>query len=127
MATIQQTYHIHGPVQSVWAALVQPKHIAVWSGAPARMSAKVGAGFRLWGGDIHGRNIAVIPKKKLVQEWFGGDWTKPSMVTITLAAEKAGTRLRLIQTGVPAGERHEFADGWKLYYFGPLQAHVERQ
>lgn len=127
MRNIQQTYHIRGPVDAVWAALVLPKQIAVWSGARARMSARVGGRFSLWGGDVHGKNIAVVPKKKLVQEWFGGDWSAPSKVTFTLASEKGGTRLRLVQTGVPAAEVHAFADGWKLYYLGPLQAQVERQ
>ncbi len=127
MKNIQQTYHIHGPVDAVWAALVQPKQIAVWSGASAQMNVQVGGRFSLWGGDVHGQNLEVVPKKKLVQAWFGGDWDTPSKVTFRLAPEKGGTRLRLVQTGVPAAEVHDFADGWKLYYLGPLQAQVERQ
>lgn len=127
MKTIRQTYHLRGPADVVWAALVEPKQIAIWSGAPARMSAKVGSRFSLWGGDIHGKNIAVTPKQKLVQEWFGGAWGSPSIVSFTLSSEKGKTKLRLVHTSVPTAEVNDFADGWKLYYLGPLQAHVERQ
>lgn len=125
MKTIRQIYSINAPVAKVWVALTNPKDIAGWGGGPAKMSAKEGAAFSLWGGDIHGKNVLVVSQKKLVQEWYGGKWPKPSITTFTLAKTKSGTRLAFHQTGVPAQELKSIEDGWKDYYLGPLKAYCE--
>ncbi len=89
------------------------------------MSGKVGAKFSFWGGDIWGKNTEVVKNKKLVQEWYGGEWPKPSIATFTLSKEKAGTRLDLLHTDVPADEVKNFDDGWRDYFLGPLKEYVE--
>ncbi len=63
MKVIKQTYHVKSPVQDVWQALIDPKVIDDWGGGPSKMSEMVGFEFELWGGDIHGKNIEVIPNK----------------------------------------------------------------
>lgn len=90
------------------------------------MDAKVGTKFSLWGGDIHGKNIDVIVGKKLVQEWFGGDWEKPSIVTFTLTEKKGKTTIALRHSNIPDEEAQEIADGWKMYYLGPLKDYLEK-
>ena len=51
------------------------------------MSEKEGAVFSLWGRDIHGKNVLVKPEKELVQEWFAGDWEKPSIVNFSFSRQ----------------------------------------
>ena len=82
--TIKKVYKISATVDKVWNALVDPSVINEWGGGPSKMDSKIGTDFELWNGDIYGKNIEVVPKGKLVQEWFGGDWAKPSIVTFTL-------------------------------------------
>lgn len=82
MKIIKQIYKISASIQEVWRALVEPEVINQWGGGPARMDDKVGTQFSLWGGDIHGKNIKVVENKELIQDWYGGDWDKPSKVTI---------------------------------------------
>jgi len=124
---IKQIYKIKISVKKVWAALVQSKHIAAWSGSLAKMSAKKGARFSLWGGEIFGKNILVEPEKKLVQEWYGGKWKKPSIVEISLSEHKGVTEIKLIHKDVPPKEVKEFASGWKDYYFGPIKKYLEEE
>jgi uncharacterized protein YndB with AHSA1/START domain len=123
--TIKQTYHIGAPVTAVWQALVDPALIDGWGGGPAEMSAAADFEFKLWGGDIHGRNVEVVPNAKLTQEWYGGDWAEPSLVTFELFAEGQGTRLELGQTNVPSEEAAEIDLGWKDFYLGPLKEMLE--
>ncbi len=78
MKTIKQSYVINTLVEKVWEALVDPQTIDDWGGGPAEMDDKVGTQFKLWGGDIWGKNLEVEHNKKLVQEWYGGDWSEPS-------------------------------------------------
>jgi len=125
MKTIVQDYHINAPIEKVWEALVNPKDIDGWGGGPTKMDDKEGTKFSLWGGDIHGTNIEVETFKKLVQEWYGGKWKEPSIVTFKLEKQGNSTDLNLLQENVPDDEYKDIDDGWKEYYLGPLKDYVE--
>lgn len=126
MKNIQQTYEINAPLADVWKALVDKKIIKKWSGDKAVMDDQVGTAFELWGGSIYGKNIEVVLEKKLKQEWFGGDWDKPSIVTFTLKKKGKGTVVELKHTHLPPAEVNNFDDGWKKYYMGPLKELLEQ-
>ena len=75
MKRIEKRYSIRAPAEKVWSALVDTALIERWGAGPGVvMDEKPGTAFKLWGGDIHGRNLEVDRWKKLVQEWYGGDW-----------------------------------------------------
>jgi activator of HSP90 ATPase len=95
-------------------------------GGPAKMNAKVGMKFSLWGGDIYGTNTDVTDSKLLFQDWYGGEWDKPSKVSFTLTKINKGTRITLHHTDIPDKEFDDIADGWKRYYLGPLKQFLEK-
>lgn len=125
MKTIKQSYTIKAPVGKVWEAFVDPKVIDDWGGGPAEMDENVGTEFKLWGGDIWGKNIEVEPQKKLVQEWYSGDWPEPSIVTITFRSGSDKTTLNLLHENVPDNETQEIEDGWERYFLGPMKEMLE--
>ena len=121
MKTIQQEYQINAPVEKVWKALVVPEVIERWGGGPAKMVAEELSEFELWGGDIHGKNIEVVPNKKLVQDWYSGGWEKPSRATFTLTPKDGGTLVSLVHENVPDEEAEDIAYGWNRYYLGKIK------
>ena len=125
MKTIRQEYQISAPAEKVWEALVDPKMIEKWGGGPAKMRAEAGFEFSLWGGDIHGKNIEVVKSKKLVQEWYSGDWEKPSRAAFVLTAKDGGTVVFLTHENVPDEEAKDIADGWNHYYLGKIKELLE--
>ncbi len=127
MKAIRQTYHIKASTEEVWRALVDPKYIEGWGGGPAKMSDKVGSQFSLWGGDVYGKNIEVIPGKLLVQEWFGGKWNKPSIATFELSSKNEQTTIEFTHVDVPESEYKDIEQGWKDYYLGPLKDYLENK
>jgi len=128
MKTLTQTYHIQATLADVWQALVDPGEIDGWDGGPAVMDEKVGTEFKLWGGEIWGKNIEVIPGKKLVQEWNDTqDPIEPTILTLTLAAEDAGTIVELLHTNIPDDRADDIEQGWQDYYMGPLKEYVENR
>ncbi len=90
-------------LKDVWDAFVDPKKIAEWGGGPAKMRGEVHFKFSLWGGDIHGTNKEVKKEKKLVQEWYAGNWPKPSIVSFLFSEKMRKQPLicctRISQTG----------------------------
>ncbi|MBI3342509.1 SRPBCC domain-containing protein [Candidatus Curtissbacteria bacterium] len=125
MKTINQTYTIKAPIEKVWKALVDPQEIDDWGGGPAEMDGQAGTEFKLWGGDIWGKNLEVVPNEKLVQEWYGGDWPEPSKATFTLKSADGATTVELVNENVPDREEKEIAIGWKKYYLGPMKEMLE--
>jgi activator of HSP90 ATPase len=124
--TINKVYKISSSVDQVWKALVDPEIIDEWGGGPSKMNSRVGSDFELWNGDIYGKNIEVIENSKLVQEWFGGDWAKPSIVTFTLKKDIKGTVLELEQNNVPNDEFDDIDQGWDEFYLGPMKEMLEK-
>ena len=125
MKIIKQTYLIKAPLEKVWQAFVDPKIIDKWGAGPAKMNEDECFKFSLWGGDIHGTNTKVIKEKKLVQDWYGGDWVTPSQVIFTFSREKNKTRVDLVHSNLPEDEVNEFDKGWKSDYLGPLKEFLE--
>ena len=127
MKAIRQTYKINAPIEEVWRALVDPKYINAWGGGPSEMSEKTGFEFSLWGGDIFGKNIEVVPAKLVVQEWFGGKWDKPSIAKFELSSKDGETIIEFSQTDVPDAEFSDIEQGWRDYYLGPLKDYLEKR
>ena len=90
------------------------------------MNDKVGTAFRLWDGDIHGKNTEVIINKKLVQDWFGGDWSEASKVSISLKTDGDRTIVNLVHKNIPDNEVKSIDDGWNRYYFGEIKKYLEK-
>jgi uncharacterized protein YndB with AHSA1/START domain len=127
MKRIDKTYAIRAPVERVWSALVEPALIERWGAGPgAVMDEQRGTAFRLWGGDIHGKNLEVDRWQRLVQEWYGGDWDEPSIVTFSLSEKNGVTSVVLNQTNVPDDEAESIDEGWDEYYMYPLKELAER-
>jgi activator of HSP90 ATPase len=127
MKVIKQRYRILAKPQKVWDALVNPKTIEQWGGGPAVMSTDVGFDFSLWGGDVYGKNKEVQREKKLVQEWYRGEWDHPSTVTFEIHADAHCTEIILEQKDVPEDEIEDIDTDWRESYLGPLKRLVERK
>jgi activator of HSP90 ATPase len=126
MKSLNQTYHIDASVDDVFDALTVPEIMEEWSGAKASMDPVPGGEFSLWGGDIHGKNLE-ISRHRIVQEWFGGDWDEPSIVTFDIIQSPEGTIVELKQERIPDEDYHAIEEGWEKYYLGQIQGLFEEE
>lgn len=94
------------------------------TGAEAKIDQKVGGVFTAWDGYIEGKNIELIPNKKIVQEWRTTEFAESdenSRLEIVLEPEEEGTKLTLIHTNIPEGQKENYEQGWLDYYFQPMK------
>lgn len=91
--------------------------------APARIAARDGGEFALFGGYITGRFIELVPDELIVQAWRVGDWARGvfSIARFALGSEAAGTKILFDHTGFPVGQAEHLAEGWYANYWHPLQ------
>lgn len=125
MKQLRKSFTIKVDKDEVFTALTNPVAIELWTGYPAVMDPRPGTEFSLWEGDISGKNLEVIPGKKIVQEWFFDNPKNASIVTIELEEEKQGTRIQLTHTNIPDEAFGNIEYGWKEYFFGALKKYLE--
>jgi len=126
MKDVRKYYRIKGTPEEIYAALVNPFSIALWTGGAAEMKEEAGSSFSLFDGDIEGINIAFEQNKKITQEWFFGDQEEKSIVNIILRPERHFTKIELHHTNIPDEAYEEMAHGWDAYYFGGLKDFFEK-
>lgn len=133
---------IRATPQRVFEALTNPKDLERWFFTEAATDPRQGGGYQMtWRSSTDpkndhtriGRYLEFVPGQKLVFDWAspapsadgGGDCgdlahVGTTIVTITLAAERDGTRLRLVHSGWKndgrtRASRNSHNDGWSYY------------
>jgi activator of HSP90 ATPase len=120
MKDFKKYYEINTSPDILYSALTNAATIQLWSGAPAVMEAVEGTEFSLWEDSIVGKNITLVPGKKIVQEWYFGEQPEPSIVTILLHEMKNGTSVELRHSNIPDDDYENIKSGWTKNYFGSL-------
>ena len=126
MKELRRYYRIKGTPEEIYAALVNPFAISLWTGSEAKMKEEPGSEFSLYDGDIEGINIAFEQNHKIIQEWYFGDQEDKSIVTITLRPERHFTKIELHHSNIPDEAYEDMAHGWEAYYFGGLKDFFEK-
>lgn len=126
MKEIRKYYRIKGTQEEIYAALINPFAISLWTGAEAVMKEEPGSKFSLYDGDIEGINISFEHNHQIVQEWFFGDQEEKSIVTITLRPDRHFTKIELHHSNIPDEAYDDMDHGWDAYYFGGLKDFFEK-
>lgn len=122
MKTIRQTVTIKARPLDVYEALMDSRRHSAFTGSTARISPRVGGRFTAYDGYAEGRNLELIPGRKIVQSWRASDWPEGHYSTATFALARAGTgtKLTFSQTGVPDDQVAAIRQGWIEFYWKPL-------
>ena len=125
--TIKQTVAFPASAHEIYETLMDSKKHAAFTGDAAEISRKEGGKFSAWGGYIEGKNLALLPDKKIVQSWRGSDWPEGHYSRVSYELEMSGnvTRLSFEQTGVPEELYEDVFQGWQDYYWSPMKGVLE--
>ena len=103
------------------------KHSAA-TGAPAKISRKVGGKWSAFGGMILGKNLALVPNRMIVQSWRSSAWKSSdpdSILVVHFEKTKNGAAVHLAHVGVPGHDHKGVTQGWKKYYWQPWSKYFE--
>lgn len=121
MKNFKKYYVLNAPPDEVYSALTNPLSIKLWTNEEAIMSTKPGTEFSIFGDSICGRNIEFEENKKIVQQWYFGEDSENSIVTIKLHPHKKGTSVEVNHINIPDEAYEDIVDGWDNIYFGNLE------
>lgn len=130
--TIRQEVTIKASPDRVYATLLDGKRFSEFTGgAPAEIDPAAGGAFSCFGGIITGRNIELVPDRRIVQAWRVSRWPDGlySIVRFELQPDGAETRLVMDHVGFPPEMRAhlngEAAEGgWHRQYWEPLNRYI---
>lgn len=121
MKNFKKYYVLNASPEEVYAALTNPLSIKLWTNDEAVMSTQPGTEFSLFGDSITGKNLEFEENKKIVQQWYFGDASESSIVTIKLHPHKKGTSVEVIHINIPDEAYENIVEGWDEIYFGNLE------
>jgi len=111
--------------QHIYEVLLDAKQFKAFTGAPAEIDPKEGGAFSMFGGQIVGRNVELVPNQRIVQAWRPTHWDPGiySIVEFELKQQGSGTLVVLDHKGFPEGEFDHLEWGWHAHYWEPLKKH----
>lgn len=100
--------------------------LTTFSTMAAEINREVGGAFSLFVGHIIGRNLELIPNKRIVQAWRLVDWPERvySIARFELKEQGSGTHLNFDHTGFPENLRDHLAAGWENHYWALLKEYA---
>ncbi len=123
----RDSIHIAADPSVVFGYFTQPEALASWLGDKAILDPRPGGRFTVFFHDraVEGRYVEIDPPRRLVITWgrVGSPTFPPhtSTLEVTLTPEAGGTRVAIVHSGLPQGESHRHALGWR-HYLARLEA-----
>jgi activator of HSP90 ATPase len=111
------------PPSRLYQAITDQKQFSAFSGAPATIDPNPGGAFSMFGGQIEGRNIELVPNERIVQAWRPAHWPAGiySIVHFEFKPRASETTLIFDHIGFPAGDYDSLDSGWSHHYWEPLK------
>jgi activator of HSP90 ATPase len=125
--TIHQEIDFNASPQRIYEALLDAKQFTAFSGRAAEINRDVGGAFSLFDGHINGRNVELVPNKRIVQAWRTVDWPEGvySIAKFELKAQGPGTHLIFDHVGFPERLHDHLAAGWEENYWSLLRKYFK--
>jgi len=127
--TIRQSEFIPATPSAVYAAFLDPKTHAEFTGADATFERREGGRFSAGAGYITGKFLRLQHGRRIVQEWKTAEWpanAPPSVLELRFLPRENGTEIQMVQTRVPANQAPRFRRGWTEHYWTPLKKYFNR-
>jgi activator of HSP90 ATPase len=126
---IRQSIALKASPGALFDAFLDSTEHSALTGAPAKISRRVGAPFTAFGGQLRGRNLLVVPKRMIVQAWRSRHWKTSdpdSILILCFGGSPGGGRIDLVHVNVPAHDHKGVSQGWPKYYWKPWKKHLAR-
>jgi activator of HSP90 ATPase len=124
--SLHQEVDFEAPPERIYTALLSAKQFAAFTNASAEIDPVAGGAFKLFGAVIEGRNIELVPNRRIVQAWRPAYWPagEYSVVRFELVARGAGTRVVLDHSGFTEDKWEHLNQGWTSNYWEPLHKYL---
>lgn len=124
---VQQSGRLGVPPEQLFDIYLDSRKHSDATGAPARMSRKVGGKFTAWGGALRRRNLMIVPWRLIVQAWRATHWAASdpdSILILRFSKVPGGAQIDLVHVNVPRHDHKGVGQGWPKYYWKPWKKYL---
>jgi activator of HSP90 ATPase len=114
----------------IYGALLNAKQFRAFSGGRhAEIDREVGNAFSLFDGHIVGRNLELVPNRRIIQAWRAAAWPEGvySIARFDLQGDDSRSRVILDHTGFPSELAEHLENGWQKNYWKPLRKYLSER
>ncbi|MGB7727574.1 MAG: SRPBCC family protein [Candidatus Acidiferrum sp.] len=124
--SLHQEIELKATPQRIYEILLDSRQFAAFTGMPAEIDPNAGGTFSMFGGQISGRNVELVPATRIVQAWRPSHWDPGvySIVRFELKPQDSRVKVILDHTGFPEGDYDHLFDGWNGHYWQPLTKYL---
>lgn len=124
--TINQIVTFKASPNEVYSMLMDSEKHSEFTQSECRIGRSVGDKFTAYDGYIEGKNLQLVPGRKIMQEWRSSDWPEGhySKVTFEFTAKGKGAEVRFTHEGVPEDDYKEKSEGWKEHYWEKMRNYL---
>jgi activator of HSP90 ATPase len=127
---VQQSVEMPASPGALYSMYLDPvQHAAFTGGGAASITAAPGTAWSAFDGRIHGRILALMPERQIVQSWRSFEWhddEPDSVLILTFWPSGSGSRLDLAQVDVPERLYDTLLSGWPSRYWQPWRAYLQQ-
>ncbi|KAI9329652.1 activator of Hsp90 ATPase [Pilaira anomala] len=121
--SLSETTEFQTSAHELYETLTDVQRAQVWTRGPVKLSKEVGTKFELFGGNVSGEILELVPDKKIVQTWRLRSWPAGHFSKVTLEFDQGSdsVTLKMHQTGIPVGEEELTRTNWSGYYWRAIK------
>ncbi len=126
--SIHQEIDFKVPPKRIYEALLDSKQFTEFAGGrKSEINRELGGTFNIFAGVIVGRNLELLPNKRIVQDWRVTYWPEGihSIVRFELNEQGPGTHVVFDHTGFPQKEAESLAKGWYENYWDAMGKYLK--
>lgn len=121
----QEILHFSTTGENLYNTILSSTLHTALTQSKAVIDPKPGGKYTAYDGYIHGTILELHPYNKIVKTWIATeeDWPEghESVVVFEFEETASGTQLRFTHSQIPEGMLERFREGWKSYYWEPLE------
>ncbi|KAK9473562.1 activator of Hsp90 ATPase [Dipodascopsis tothii] len=107
----------------LYTTFMDAGRVAAWSRSPPVLEPVEGGAFALFGGNVTGTFVRLVPDKAITMAWRLGSW-KPghhAELTVEFDQGQGETRAKVCWTGVPVGQEDTARRNFEEYYIKAIK------
>jgi activator of HSP90 ATPase len=122
--TVKTSSELKASASELYECLTNLERLAAWTmDGHLTFENHVGGTFSLLHGAISGKNVELVPGKKIVQEWRLKSWPQNHHSRLTIEFKEGGdsTMVHITQENVPKSEEEAIRANWDRMYFDRIK------
>ncbi|KAF3939839.1 hypothetical protein ABW19_dt0205258 [Dactylella cylindrospora] len=122
--SITNSFEFQTSANELYQTFVDIQRVAAFTRSfPEIFEPKIDGKFKLFGGNVEGRFITLVPGEEICQTWRLASWPKEhySKLTLTFDQGMDATILRLAWSEVPVGQEETTLGNFEQYYVKPIK------